>query len=565
MNPRILILAAGAVACTPQGALDKPALEDDEVPVVVQEGGVIACHTAGLRSASGPFERRVEAMYVPTDFWTWSGGITAADLDADGWLDVISVVEPGLDLYPGDPEGAFSSTGQAVFGHLELSFASGTSVADYDGDGDLDLYVNRVLGAPIPDFVKPDGSNRLLRNNGDGSFSDVTEQAGVDGCGVHHRTGETGCFRTMSSSWGDVDGDGDLDLFVGNYGEVDETDGVTQDEMSPAEPSFLYLNNGDGSFTDASDVLPDELHDGYTYSSALLDLDGDGDLDLYTVNDFGMLWPNRVMWNDGGTLTFDPDDGSGLVLSMTGMGLGVADLNGDGRLDLAIPQWNANWLLESRVDGGYWIDVAQSKGFVPDEERNQLVGWGTEIADLDNDGDLDMVTQFGHLPTPNSTWWNPEQQADSVVVNEPDGDGGYRFVDVSEQWMGDDVGLSRGAVLVDLNRDGWLDIAKRSLDDGGIMYISRCGDESFATVHLRQPGTMNQFAVGARVVAQVGGRTMSRHLFGGGTGYASQGAPELHFGLGDAERIDRLEVFWPDGKRSVITDVAARQELTLVR
>src|SRR5262249_18065539 len=149
-------------------------------------------------------------------------GITAADIDLDGHLDVLTALEQGVELYAGEDDGTFVAVGQKVFGGFDLSFSSGVSVADYDGDGDLDLYVMRVAGDPAPEGGEY-GKNRLLENRGGRTFADVTDVAGVDGCGLDFRDGAIRCFRTMSSSWGDYDRDGDLDLHVGNYGFVDET------------------------------------------------------------------------------------------------------------------------------------------------------------------------------------------------------------------------------------------------------------------------------------------------------------------------------------------------------
>ncbi|MBX2800541.1 MAG: CRTAC1 family protein [Myxococcales bacterium] len=573
-------LARGALALAVCGGCEgsdvtDPYADVELVPVRLESSGPKVCAQPDAREVLGPFERRTRPLPDISDLWTWAGGVTLADLNQDGWLDTLACVEPGLELYAGSPDQSFPSQGEVVFGAFDLSFCSGVSVADYDGDGDLDVYVMRVRGAPIPESVEAEqpqlGANRLLRNDGDGRFVDVTDEAGVAACGEHHREGGRSCFRTMSSSWGDVDADGDLDLFVGNYGEVDETDGVTQEDMSPAEPSFLYLNDGDGTFTDASDQLPEELHDGYTYAGGFIDLDLDGDLDIYTVNDFGRVAPNTVLWNRDGVLTLDSDDRSGLIRAMTGMGLGVGDFNCDGWPDVAVPEWRNNFLLLSDPDLKIWVDHSDVANMVADARIDQAVGWGSVVGDIDNDRDLDIAVQYGFLPNANDVWTNPAAQPDALYLNqgtacEPS------FVDAGDAWQVADPGSTRGAAMGDLNRDGWLDIAKRNLgnrppsNDPGpaVVYLSRCGHEQSITVRLRQPG-MNQYGVGARVTVFTRHRRQTQQLLSGGTGYASSGPMELHFGLGQSGIAERIEVVWPDGAVSVTDYVPAMQEITLHR
>ncbi len=568
-----LALAGAALGgCVPEEPAPGSGSEASEVPVAIVSRATAPCADPGERQARGPFEERQREVPPLSDIWTWGGGVTVADLDEDGWLDTLSTVEPGVALYPGSADGAFDSVGEDVFAGVDLSYASGTSVADYDGDGDLDVYVTRVRGLPILESAQTDdqGRNVLLRNEGDGrTFTDVTDEAGVHACGVHHRTKQEVCFRSMSSSWGDYDGDGDLDLFVGNYGYVDETPNTEQEDMAKAEPSFLFANRGDGTFEDVSEVLPVPLHDGYTYAGGFVDVDGDLDLDLYTVNDFGRVARNRVLWNEGGAFVARERDRSGLELELTGMGMGVADFNRDGFTDFVIPQWAANVLLLSTGDGR-WTDASNATGLRAQTGRNQVVGWGGETGDVDNDGDLDVLVQFGYLPNGNAAvWGNPRRQPDALYLNDTArtdrGDLRVAFRDVADNWGVAHQASTRAAVFADLDRDGWLDVAKRNLTGPSMVLLSRCGEEKSLTVHLRQPGSMNTHAIGARVTVTSAGRVQTRMLLAGGTGYVSSGPPELHFGLGLAPLADRVEVTWPDGGRSSVAYVPAMQEITLIR
>lgn len=559
---------------TNSGTTSIPTPTTDTAGVV--EFGVLACADP---ATALPYTRNETRVPQPSEPWIWHGGISAGDLDGDGWLDVLVATELGLELYHNEGDGSFATMGQNVFPY-DLTYAAGTSLADYDGDGDLDVYVMRIAGDPAPEWTADDpyGMNHLLRNDGNLTFTDVTEAAGVDACGPHHRTGVVGCWKSMASSWGDIDGDGDLDLYVGNYGFVDETPGTQQADMGPAEPDYLYLNDGDGTFSDVSERLPTPFHDGYTYAGGFFDMDDDGDLDLYNINDFGTLYPNRPLWNDGTGLFESKDqaqDLSGLGKSMTGMGLGIGDLNGDELMDMIFPVWQHHQLLESRTGATtYWVDASDLRGVFEPLYSNQEVPWGTEMGDVDNDGDLDAVTQYGFVLNENPVWVNARQQPDALYINEETAPGEYVFTDQAEAWGLADPGMSRGVVLADVDRDGWLDIGKRVLDDNGalsgssvnVLYQSTCGTAGWLLVHLRQPDVpMNQYAIGAKVLVKAGGRTFTRWLHAGGTGYASAPPPELHFGLGDVDVVDEIIVRWPDGTVTTAGPVDARQQVTLTR
>ena len=534
------------------------------VPVTVTYGEEVVCADPAGRDA-GPFERTVASTPRNSDLWIWAGGDIAADIDGDGWIDRLTPNELGVELYRGSEAGPFEAVGQQVFGALDLSYGTGGSVVDYDGDGDLDVYVTRFQGDPGPEgmssFGEPYGKNRLLQNRGDGTFDDVTDDAGVDGCGYDVHSGETGCCRTMASSWGDIDGDGDLDLFVGNYGWVDES-GIGQELFGPAEPSFLYLNRGDGTFEDVSDRLPQTFRDGYTYAGGFFDLNDDGHLDLYTVNDFGRNWPNHPLLNRGdGTFIDDhPVNTTGLLLETTGMGLGIGDLNGDGIVDLAIPAWNKNHLMLSSSVG--WIDRAMATRF--DLTGAQKVGWGSELADFDNDGDLDLVQQYGHVANENPQWENAFQQPDALYVNVGTPTAPL-FEDQAVAWGIADDGVGRGVVVADFNADGWLDIGKRDLAGPNVLYLSRCGDSSWVVIDLEDPSTLNRDGIGAKITVEAGGLRQVRWVVAGGTGYGAGAPPEVHVGLGSADVVDAITVRWPDGATSRAEAVPARRVVTLTR
>jgi enediyne biosynthesis protein E4 len=534
LAPLALLIACGPT--TQPGGGRTPSTQPDTGSVAeLAESGPVSC--AGDRTA-GPFERRVKPVPTNSSIWLWAGGVVVADVTGDGRLDVLSPTEPAMRLYRQTEAGTYAEDNKP-FPSVALDYGTGGSVADYDGDGNLDLYLTR--------FARP---NVLLRNLGDGAYEDMTARAGV----------AAGRARSMSSAWADMDRDGDLDLFVGNYGHFDESGETETEDFSPAEPSFLYINNGDGTFQDRSADLPQEVHDGYTYVAGWHDLNLDGWPDLYVVNDFGVAFHNRLLWNREGTLQMD-DGSAGLNLELTGMGLAVGDLSGDGRPDLLIPEWNNNVLLEYNelLDG--WVDHTQDLGMVGDPDAGQLVGWGAAFADLDNDADLEALVAYGSVRYDNPVWENPSEQPDALFVADDQGD----FTDEATAWGVADSGVGRGFMTADLNGDGFLDLVKRDLAGPDLFYLSRCDDSAWLKVRLADSTSANTAGVGARVTVEVDGVLQHRSVIAGGTNYASAGPPEVHFGLGEADRIDSIEVLWPDGETRSYTDLATRQVVRIRR
>ncbi|RME27809.1 MAG: CRTAC1 family protein, partial [Deltaproteobacteria bacterium] len=422
-------------------------------------------------------------------------------------------------------------------GH-DLSGAVGGIAADLDDDGWMDLVITR-WAAP----------NRILRNLGGAGFEDVTPPAM-----------EAAAWRTQSASAGDLDGDGDLDLFFGSYA-VDPDDALFP-ELAPAEPAELYRNDGGGAWTDLSDRLPQTVHDGYTFASGLYDLDGDGLLDVVVSNDYGRFRPSVVAVNRG-QMVFDED----LTWhpGFQDMGLGVGDLNGDLVPDFLITSWRAIALVlsgEAAGAPGVWTDAAAAAGIAIDDgpplERD--FGWGAELGDLDNDGDLDAIAVFGDW----DGWAAEEREHDALWVQtaaDP-----LTFEDRAgwPEWSLDDDLDGRSVVLADLNRDGWLDVVKGNVNQPASTRLSRCGAASWVVVALDGPAP-NRRGIGASVVVEAAGRRQVRWIGAGSTGMYTGGPPEAHFGLGSAEVVDALEVRWPDGAVDRFDDVPVRRRLTVVR
>ncbi len=406
------------------------------------------------------------------------------------------------------------------------------SAADYDGDGDLDLFLGTT------------GPHHLLRND-DGVFVDVAPEVGLA------RT----TWHTASSSWADLDRDGDLDLVVGNYAPGPEAGPVGSRVTDPSE---LYLYE-DGAFVDVSDWIPETVHDAYVFMTGWYDVNDDGWPDLITSHDFG-LPRNDGHWllnREGAGLEGEP-----FLHYVHGMGLAVADIDDDGGLDIAISSASTIVFRTAHPDptselGWHWsIDEALARGVdINLPTRGQRFGWGIELADVDNDGDEDLPVVFG--------WWSeypdayPEQH-DGIWIQQADG----MFVDEADAWGVDDGGQGRGLIVADVTGDGWLDLVKRQLNRPSVLHTARCGAAHWAIVRLAAPATRNVHAVGARLVLTSTHTHTTRWISAGSSSMFSGGPPEAHFGLGEDETYD-LEVFWPDGTRTSYTGLGSNRVATI--
>jgi len=304
-------------------------------------------------------------------------------------------------------------------------------------------------------------------------------------------------------------------------------------------------------------------HNGYTFSGGLHDLDRDGDPDLYLVNDFGFTYtPNVFLRNrlveEGAASFTDASAETWLGVAMLGMGMGLGDVDQDGLPDLLLAGWTELKLMVS--DGaGAWVDEALVRGLSPAGEQH--LAWGLELADLDNDGDLDAPVAYAYLGIESDIGLeNPPLQPDALYVQ---GDGGV-FEDRGAAWAFDDEAVTRGFALADLNRDGFLDAVKVALDQPATILLSRCDERAWLTVDLEQPAP-NRRAVGAVVEVEAGGHTWTRWAHAGGTNLGSMGPLTLHFGLGALDEVERVAVTWPDGERTVFGAQETRQRLRIVR
>ncbi len=494
-----------------------------------------------------------------------TGGTALFDYDGDGDLDLFMVNGSRLQGYPAgrEPRAAlFRNEGDWRFvdvaekaGIAHIGWGMGVTVVDFNADGHSDVYLSNY------------GPNALYQNMGDGTFRDVAAQVGVDFPGW-----------SSAATFGDYDGDGDLDFYLTNYIDFDPE--YVPADMSfcnwrginvfygprgmPGEPDRLYRNDGRESgwhFVDASEEFGLEPHDYYGFAALAGDYDNDGDLDIYIAND---STPNSLYRNDGGrfsdvaliTASAYSEDGR----EQGGMGLASGDYDGDGDLDLFVTNFSHdNNTLYQNNGRGFFTDASFTTSL--GKESITYLGWGTGFFDYDNDGDDDLFVANGHVypAVDRHDIGTAYAQRNQLFEN--------RAGAFTEVGKGRGPGFaveksSRGHAVGDLDNDGDLDIVVVNIDDEPTVLRNDGGnDNNWLMVRLLGDGD-NRQAVGARVVAEVGGRTQLREVRSG-TGYISQDDMRLHFGLGKAERVDRLTVRWPDGRREVLRDVQANQILSI--
>jgi hypothetical protein len=461
-------------------------------------------------------------------------GAAWGDADGDGDLDLYVPLQwQRAQLWIQDGAGRFGD--QAVRRGVDNpgSVGMGATFGDYDNDGDQDL------------FVVNDGPDRLYRNDGSGSFTDVAALAGVD----DPRPGP-------SASWGDYDNDGYLDLFVTNNGN---------DCVGREHPDGLYHNEGDGTFTDQTAMLErDGTTIGAGFQGTWFDYDGDADLDLYLANDFLHIDPNHLWRNDGpgpgASWKFtDVSEESGAGWAMASMGTAVADYDRDMDLDFAVSDVGTNLLARNNGDGTF-TDVAVDAGVArPRQDADHTsITWGMGFYDLNLDGWEDLYvaagpTRFG-APSPT--------QPNEVFV--ADGSG-TAFLDLSAPSHANDRGVSRGVAFADYNRDGLVDLYV--VNQWGRPHLLRNVTDSSGLHWLEVDlvGTRsNRDGCGARVVLTTEQGTMLREVFCGSTSVASGSDTVLHFGLGNLSSVSELVVTWPSGQTQVVTDPGLDQLVEVI-
>ena len=463
-------------------------------------------------------------------------------------------------LYRNNGDGSFTDvTTKAGVG--DQHYGMGCAVADYDNDGDADLYVTNF------------GPNVLYRNNGDGSFTDVTTQADV------------GAPQwSTSAAFFDYDNDGHLDLYIANYlnftiktnkicGGYVKTDAQgrrainddTRSYCSPDEyegvPDVLYRNNGDGSFTDVAAQAGVASTAGKGLGVVALDYDSDGDQDLYVAND-GVA---NFLYRNNGDGSFANDAlSSGTAYNArgedeAGMGVDFGDFDNDGDFDLFVTNFSRETNTLYRNDGDRFIDVTAAAGL--SRSSWTLLGFGTHFLDYDHDGDLDLYIANGHVLDKAPIFQHGVEYAQNPQLLRNDHG---RYTDVSDSsgaWFSRKQ-LGRGAAFGDYDNDGDIDLVATH-SGGPAALVRNDGGNGHNWSMIKVVGKRsNRDGIGALVRLTSGNQTQIRQVRSGSS-YLSASDPRLHFGLGPHTRIERLEITWPSGLQQHFENLPANKVLLI--
>jgi hypothetical protein len=513
---------------------------------VTQQAGLDFVHTNGASAE----KHMVETM--------GSGGLFF-DYDNDGWLDIFLVDGGSIEdrqvaararhrLFHNRGNGTFEDV-TAGSGIRHSGYGMGACAADYDNDGNIDLYVTNA------------GSDTLYRNRGDGTFVDVTRAAGVGSP-----------LLGTSCGFADVDNDGDVDLFVVNYVDLtverrcgdSRVRAYCRPELYKGLPYVLYRNNGNGTFTDVTREAGVYTTDGKGLGVVFTDYDDDGWVDVFVAND---LAPNFLFHNTGRGMFKEVALPSGVAVATdararAGMGTDFGDYDGDGRPDLVV----TNFMLEAHnifrnLGGGLFADATFETGF--GAATLPFVGFGAAFLDYDNDGLLDLAIANGHV-LDNADYFSPNAkyaQRNLLFHNE----GAGRLKEVSRT-SGPGFAVERvhrGLAAGDFDNDGDLDLLVTSNGQTVDLLRNDGGNRDNALLVRLVGKKSNRDGIGARLRVTAGGKTQVREVKAGSS-YLSQNDLRAHVGVGRETIIDRVEIRWPGGGTEVLRNLPVNNILTIV-
>jgi hypothetical protein len=480
---------------------------------------------------------------------TVGAGCAFFDYDDDGWMDIYLVNSGPSDfyappaplknaLYRNNHDGTFTDVTDKA-GVAGGTFGMGVAAGDYDGDGRQDLYVTSY------------GRNILYRNNGDGTFADVTTKAGVAAPGW-----------STCAVWFDYDNDGKLDLFVSSFVFYDKSQNLYCTDESKRryycvprffkpQPSHLFHNRGDGTFADVSKESGIADSPGKSFGAVATDVNGDGLLDLFVAND---TMPNFLFVNKGGGKFEEVGLAAGVAYSeagrpRSGMGVDAADYDGDGWQDLFV----------ANIDQEFFSLYRNQRDLTFTDEPGEigpatqlLSGWGLKFFDYDDDGDCDLLLVNGHPDDLIEMRVARVKYREPLLLFENTGRG-FRNVSAQSGTVFAQGFSGRGMAVGDFDNDGDLDVLVSNNGEPPLLLRNEGGSRN-NWLGLQLVATKsNPAAVGAVITWQAGGVKRSRLKSAGGSYLASHDPREI-LGLGDATKIDAVEIRWPSGKTDRLTN-----------
>ena len=499
---------------------------------------------------------------------TMVAGVALLDYDGDGYLDIYLVngaAIPSLKkespaywnrLYRNNHDGTFTDVTERA-GVAGAGYGMGVAVGDYDNDGRPDLFLANVT------------ANQLLHNNGDGTFTDVTAKAGLPGAQMNGKK-----MWSVGAGWFDYNNDGKLDLFVVNYcvWEVNKDPycplksgvrGYCHPKLYQSLHNTLYRNNGDGTFTDVSQETGIAAHMGKGMSVSFADYDGDGYLDAFVAND---TTPAFLFHNLGGKKFEEVGVAAGVAYApdgstLSGMGSDFRDINNDGRADIwytAVEHQSFPLLINS--GHGDFDDLTLASGL---QATTDMSGWGNGIFDFDNDGGKDLFVARANVLDNISELTPSRKYPEPNTVFRNLGKGKFQNVSATAGADFQVEGAHRGVAFGDLFNDGRIDAVVTVL--GAPVKIFRNVTESGNHwILLKLVGTKsNRMGIGAQIHITTEDGQQQWNEVTTAVGYTASSDCRVHFGLGRNTRIKDVEIRWPSGIRQVLHDVAVDKILTI--
>ncbi len=531
----------------PHAALAALPYPFEQIPAI--KSGITWAHTAG----------RSPEKYLPE---TSGAGCAFLDYDNDGWMDIYLVNSGPCDfftpktplrnaLYHNNRDGTFTDVTMKA-GVQGTRYGMGVAVGDYNGDGFPDLYVTQY------------DRSILYHNNGDGTFTDVTEKAGLAAPGW-----------SSSAVWFDYDNDGRLDLFVCQFAEFDKAHGCGVDNngvhhyciprIFKPRPSWLFHNNGDGTFTDVSKESGIAQHLGKAWGVVAADLDNDDKMDLFVSNDTvaNFLFMNR------GNGKFEEDGLAADVAysadgrARSGMGVDAADFNDDGWMDLFVANIDQEiFSLYQNNHDQTFDDVAMPAGI--GMSTRWISGWGLKFFDYDNDGNLDLLIANGFPDDLVEEFSHEVTFKERLLLFQKNG-GTFKDVSAQSGPIFNQTFAARGLAIGDFNNDGAVDVLISNNDAAPVLLRNNLGTKN-NWLGIKLIGRKsNTDAIGARLTYQASDLKRTRTKVGGGS-FLSSHDPRVVLGIGQRSKIDSLEIKWPQpsGITEKFTDLPVNRYITII-